>query len=176
MTLDARDVCQHLDKNPVQYDSILRAFLEEHQEIYARENLFGHITASAFILSADGQSVLLIEHKKYRKWLIPGGHVEPGEAPVEAARREAGEEVGIAELRLLNEAIFDVDIHRIPPSEKRGEPEHWHFDLRFLFQVDGQDQVSLNPDEATDYQWMALSDAKRLRDRSLTRMVGKIPA
>lgn len=175
MTPEVLEVYHHLDKNPVQYDSILRAFLEDHQDIYSRDNLFGHITASAFILSPDSKSVLLIEHKKYRKWLIPGGHVDPEETPVEAARREAEEEVGIREMTLLSQSILDIDIHRIPSSEKRGEPEHWHFDVRFLFQAH-QDRVSLNLEEATDYRWVSLSEAKRLRDRPLTRMISKIPA
>lgn len=175
MTPDALEIYQHLDSHPVQYDSVLKGFLEEKKEIYSRDNHFGHITASAFILSADGQEVLLIEHKKYSKWLIPGGHVDAGETPLEAARREAFEEVGIKHLALLKESIFDVDIHRIPHSEKKGEPSHWHFDVRFLFQVTEEVDVTLNTDEATDYQWMALSEAKRLCDKSLARMVGLIP-
>lgn len=49
-------------------------------------------TASVYILR-DSQ-LLLIFHPKLKKWLPPGGHVEPNESPVEAARREALEETG----------------------------------------------------------------------------------
>lgn len=37
---------------------------------------------------------LVVEHKE-RGWELPGGHVEPGESPVEGARREWQEETGL---------------------------------------------------------------------------------
>ena len=109
----------------------------------------GHFTASSFILSPDGRSVLLIHHRKLGRWLQPGGHVEEGDADVVAAsRREALEETGLGGLSgpvlavNLNPArrvvagysipsIFDVDIHAIPAHG--GEPAHEHFDVRFLY-------------------------------------------
>ena len=38
-------------------------------------------------------------------WEIPGGHIEPGESPEEAARRELFEETGAAEFTIR--PIFD---------------------------------------------------------------------
>src|SRR5215469_5662675 len=40
--------------------------------------------------------LLLGDHRKSGLWLPPGGHVEDGEDPRAAVRREAGEELGIA--------------------------------------------------------------------------------
>ncbi|MBA2367966.1 MAG: NUDIX domain-containing protein [Candidatus Protochlamydia sp.] len=54
-------------------------------------------TATVYILKED--KVLLIKHPKFQKWLPPGGHVEPNESPVEAAKREVKEETG-----------FDIEI------------------------------------------------------------------
>lgn len=43
----------------------------------------------------DGRVLLLRrEHQGARWWLVPGGGVEPGETPAEAARRECAEETG----------------------------------------------------------------------------------
>lgn len=50
-------------------------------------------TASVYLI--DNQKFLLIYHHKLKKWLPPGGHVEPNETPAEAARREVLEETGL---------------------------------------------------------------------------------
>ena len=40
-------------------------------------------------------TVLLHWHAKLRRWLPPGGHIEPHEIPDDAARREVWEETGV---------------------------------------------------------------------------------
>lgn len=52
-------------------------------------------TASVLVLRPD-RRILLLLHGKLGVWLGPGGHVEPGESPDEAARREVAEETGLA--------------------------------------------------------------------------------
>jgi 8-oxo-dGTP pyrophosphatase MutT (NUDIX family) len=43
----------------------------------------------------DGEHILLVDHKNARRWLPPGGHVEPGEDPRTTAVRELQEELGL---------------------------------------------------------------------------------
>ena len=53
---------------------------------YSRENLEGHITASGLVIKNN--KVLLILHPYIKKWYQPGGHIDEGELPIEAAIRE----------------------------------------------------------------------------------------
>ena len=94
----------------------------------------GHLTASGFVLSPDRASVLLVEHVKLGRWLQPGGHLEAEDHSFEqAARREIYEETGLEDLDYdaSMSGLFDLDVHMIPMHG--GEPEHLHFDLRFVF-------------------------------------------
>lgn len=53
----------------------------------------------ALVLGPDGR-LLLVKHTYDRHWYLPGGAMKRGEAAEAALRREAKEEVGIAELRI----------------------------------------------------------------------------
>lgn len=53
------------------------------------------VGAMCFIERDDG-ALLLVEHVYRRRWGVPGGLLERGEEPAEAARREVSEEVGVA--------------------------------------------------------------------------------
>jgi 8-oxo-dGTP pyrophosphatase MutT (NUDIX family) len=136
----------------------------------------GHFTASAFVLSPDRTRVLLVFHNKLRLLLQPGGHVDVAdESLARAARREVSEEVGLVELAPFagEEAIFDLDVHRIPP--RPAEPAHEHFDVRFAFVARSCD-VRLNK-EVRDPRWVGLGEIEAVAtDESVVRAVKKLRA
>lgn len=53
-----------------------------------------------FRRDADGLVRYLLIRDSYQNWGFPKGHVENGEPPAEAARREVTEETGLGELEL----------------------------------------------------------------------------
>ena len=54
------------------------------------------------IRRSDGQVlVALARERDYREYVLPKGHVEPGEDTEAAARREVAEEVGVTDLQLV---------------------------------------------------------------------------
>ncbi len=76
-------------------------------------NEFPHTCfTAAGCLIKDGK-VLLVKHKKLGIWLNPGGHIEPGELPHEAAEREFYEETGV-----FVEAYW-THIDSLPSSSKK---------------------------------------------------------
>jgi ADP-ribose pyrophosphatase YjhB (NUDIX family) len=117
----------------------------------------GHFTASGFVVSPDGDALLLIRHPKLGRWLQPGGHVEASDADLpSAARREVLEEVGLADLPLGSEGAFDLDVHRIPPLGS--EPAHEHFDVRFLFRAHDRELGALAETDAEGTRWFTLTE------------------
>jgi 8-oxo-dGTP pyrophosphatase MutT (NUDIX family) len=107
------------------------------------------------------------------KWLQPGGHAEGEENVLNVALREAREETGVREFKVLGQGIFDLDIHPIPA--RKGFPDHLHYDIRFLFEADKNKQVTVS-DESHDVAWVALDALGELTQNnpSIMRMVHKL--
>lgn len=131
----------------------------------------GHVTASAFILDATHERVLLIHHAGLDLWLQPGGHIDEGESPLQAAVRESFEEVGLHITPITGE-IIDIDVHRIPANTKKNEPSHWHVDVRYLF-VAQDHRVNLNENECSSYRWISLVDMLKMNQDSFVRVARK---
>ncbi|MFN7920400.1 MAG: NUDIX hydrolase [Bryobacteraceae bacterium] len=130
----------------------------------------GHITGSAWVLDESRSLVILTHHRKLGRWFQLGGHLDPGESVAEGALREAREESGLTEVRLIDQAIFDVDVHPIPA--RGAQPEHLHYDIRFLCETP---HVEPRPTaESRAVAWVRLVEVAALNpDESMTRMVEK---
>jgi len=67
--------------------------------------------------------------------------------------------------------IFDLDRHRIP--SRKTEPEHWHYDLRFMIEADPAEPIAVS-DESHDLAWVELGRVAALNpEESMARMVRK---
>lgn len=166
----ARALNDYARRHPEQADEAAEflRFLHSAPEVFHRQHPPGHFTGSAWLVDAAGVNALLTHHRKLDRWLQPGGHAD-GEADVAAvAAREAEEESGIAGLDLLP-GLFDIDRHRIPA--RGAEPEHWHYDLRFVLRAPPGATFVVGP-ESHDLAWVPV---RRIADEagfdpSLARM------
>jgi 8-oxo-dGTP diphosphatase len=68
----------------------------------------GKLTYSVIAATYNGKW-LFVRHRDRLTWEIAGGHIETGETPFEAARRELIEETGAAEFGLNCVATYSVE-------------------------------------------------------------------
>jgi 8-oxo-dGTP pyrophosphatase MutT (NUDIX family) len=116
-----------------------------------------HVTGSAVVVGSRG--VLLHRHRRLGRWLQPGGHLEPGEWPAEAALRETVEETGVAVRHPAGRPhLVHVDVH--PAGE------HLHLDLRYLLLGADQDPAPA-PGESPAVAWFDWPTARALADEAL---------
>jgi 8-oxo-dGTP pyrophosphatase MutT (NUDIX family) len=129
----ARQFHDPSDGAAVKSIELILYLLEHSPHPFSREQFTpGHITCSGMVIAPDGGSVLLVHHRRLDRWLLPGGHVEPGDAAIaDSARREVTEETGAI---LDGTAVLaGADVHGIPGKGR--EPYHLHHDLLFRFQA-----------------------------------------
>lgn len=99
---------------------------------------------------------ILVVNQNGNSWSLPKGHVEDGESPLMAAKREINEESGISELSLVKE-LGTYERHKIArgggedPSEKKRI-------TMFLFTTRQMDLQPIDPDNP-EARWVSFDDA-----------------
>ena len=137
-----------------------------YENPFSRSNNLGHITASGLVI--HNKKVLLIFHPFIKRWFQPGGHIDDGESPVDAAIREVYEETGFR--CLLDSSSLDpldIDIHEIPANLQKGEDAHLHIDLLYRLKPIGEEKSS----EDISWDWFSLEQVHSVRiRRALTKL------
>lgn len=96
--------------------------------------------ADALIVDEHGR-VLLVQRADDGLWAMPGGWVDPGEDPADAAVRETAEETGL-----------DVVVLALVHTGRRPDSDHFTYRCRI---TGGSLRSS---DETLDAQWWALGE------------------
>jgi 8-oxo-dGTP pyrophosphatase MutT (NUDIX family) len=162
-------LARHPDEGDVVAD--FEQFLASDASVFERHHVAGHFTGSAWLVSADGERVLLTHHRKLRRWLQLGGHADGDANLARVALREAEEESGLGQL-VVEPAIFDIDAHRIPARGE--EAEHWHYDVRHVVRATGDEEFAISA-ESLALAWMPVREIATdpQADPSLRRMARK---
>ncbi len=141
--------------------AVIRSMLEAQPDIFTRENLVAHMTASSWLVNSARDKVLMVYHNIYRSWSWTGGHADGERDLLAVAMREAEEETGVQRLRAVTEDIFSVETLTVDGHEKRGVyvPSHLHLNVTYLLEADEEDALRVKPDENSGVQWFSLEEA-----------------
>ncbi len=136
-------------------------------DVVLKEGPPAHLTASCVVLDAAGGHTLLALHRRARRWLQFGGHLEPTDTdPHAAATREAREESGIEGVAPRAQ-IVELDRHVLNGDFGRCRE---HLDIRYaaVLPVGAQPTVSA---ESLDVRWWPVVDLPEGPSGEVARLV-----
>jgi len=129
-----------------------------------------HFVATAYVVFQ--KRTLLLLHRKLGLWLPPGGHIDEGELPEEAALREVYEETGL-EVELVSPKRSPDPtapgvryLHQPNHVQLEDIPNHpQHIDLIYFCRAKSA-KVHISPDEHHAMRWYSSAelDAPHIRD------------
>lgn len=136
-------------------EEILR-WLRRQEDVFSRENLTAHFTASAWVVSPDRELVLMAYHRLYNSWAWLGGHADGDRNLLRVAMKEAREESGIQILRPVTEEPFSLEILTVQGHEKKGQyvPGHLHLNVTYLLEAPTEQALHIQQDENSAVAWL----------------------
>lgn len=138
----------------------LLSLLRENTDISRRDNLAAHLTASAWVVNPERNKVLMAYHNLYNSWAWLGGHADGNFDLAAVAEKEAREESGLTDVKLVSDDILSLEILTVDGHEKKGKyvPSHLHLNVTFLLEADPHAPIRVKEDENSQVGWIDFSD------------------
>ena len=122
-----------------------------------------HFCASVFLINPEDKRILLVKHKKFNKWVQPGGHIEDEETPEEAALRETYEETGI-KVKLLGDRFPREDdfIKPLGIQKNRNKEGDVHIDIIYAGVPNYSVMPNINKEENYGAKWFSRGELEHI--------------
>lgn len=135
-------------------------FIDSFDDTLTRDNIFGHFTASAFVVNKERNKMVVVYHIINDGWIYPGGHADGEEDLLRVAVREVEEETGL-KVRVLDDNIYAIDSASVKGHIKRGKyvSAHLHLDVIFIMEADDKIPLKYKEDESKGVKWISFSEA-----------------
>jgi 8-oxo-dGTP pyrophosphatase MutT (NUDIX family) len=120
-----------------------------------RQNLIGHLTASAWVVNPDRSKVVFAFHDLYQSWAWLGGHADGDTDLLRVAQKEAKEESSL-DTTPVSSLPFYLAVDPVQAHVKRGMfvPAHLHFNAVYLMEADESAALAPLPGENSAVAWM----------------------
>jgi 8-oxo-dGTP pyrophosphatase MutT (NUDIX family) len=147
------------DKKEEKDLELMKQFANNHENIYSRNNLIGHVTSSVIILDLEKKHILLGYHNIYKSWGWFGGHNDGNKDCLKVALKEATEETGLNEFKLINEYPLAIDVVYVQNHIKHGSyvPDHLHLNVTYGLLTDLKNSIQFNKNEHSGIKWFKIS-------------------
>lgn len=131
-------------------------YIDTFEDVVTRENRMCHFSASNWIVNKEKTKVLMIYHNIYKTWAWTGGHVDGDSNLLHVALKEAEEETGLKNLKVLSDGIYGIQILAVDSHIKKGKfiPTHLHLDCCFLLEADESEALKIKADENSGVEWI----------------------
>lgn len=135
-------------------------FFDIFDNVLTRENKFGHLTSSAFVVNKERTKMLVVYHIINDGWIYPGGHADGETDLLSVAVREVEEETGL-KTKVLDNSIFGIQSAPVKGHVKRGDyvSAHIHFDVVYLLEADDNIPLVYREDESKGVKWVSFDQA-----------------
>lgn len=167
---------KHAQQYPLEAEFCNRtiSLLEKYGIVaFENQNWEGHITASMMIINPSRSKVLLMLHKKFKKWLQFGGHSDGDSDTLRTAIREFHEESWVQIEPDLTGDIFIVDVHSIP-ADAKWRPSHFHHDIMYLGVIDESTPFARQEEEVDDIRWFDIDWIGEFIEEDMVKRIEKI--
>lgn len=140
---------------------LMLKYIDTFEDVLTRENKMCHFTASNWIVNKERTKVLMIYHNIYKSWAWTGGHADGDSNLLKVALKEAQEETGLENLKLLIGEIYGLQILTVDSHIKKGKfvPSHLHLDCCFLLEADENEPLKIKEDENSGVKWIDIDKA-----------------
>ena len=146
--------------------ALILTCMDAYDNLLTRENPVAHFSSSGFIVNKTRDKVLMIHHNIYNAWSWTGGHTDGETDFLGVAIREAKEETGVQEVKVLSEGILSLDVLPVPAHIKKGVyvSAHLHLSIAYLVEVDEEELLRVKPDENSGVKWIAIEELDKYVD------------
>lgn len=137
-------------------------FIDSNDDVLTRNNIFGHFSASAFVVDESFCKALLLYHNILEGYIYPGGHADGEWDLLNVAKREVEEETGLVVEPVVKD-IFSICTAPTKGHVKKGKyvSAHLHFDILYLFVAknDDMEKIRVLETENKDVKWVDLEES-----------------
>lgn len=135
-------------------------FIDTFDDVLTRDNIFGHFSASAFLVNKKRNKMVVVYHIINDGWIYPGGHADGDDNLLSVAVREVEEETGL-KAKILDENIYAIQSAPVKGHIKSGKyvSSHIHFDVLYLMEADDRSPLKYKENESKGVKWISLEDA-----------------